>query len=102
MHPAIQIDRATLADLCRRHHVRELALFGSAAREDFDAARSDVDFLVEFEPEHLPSLAGLVHLKDDLSVLLGGRPVDVATRAILDNPFRRRRIEADLTPLWCS
>ena len=39
-----------IAELCRAHHVRRLAVFGSAVREDFDPARSDIDLLVEFEP----------------------------------------------------
>jgi Nucleotidyltransferase domain len=38
------------AELCRRHSVLRLSLFGSAVRQDFDAARSDLDFLVDFEP----------------------------------------------------
>ena len=46
----IQIDEATLADFCRRWKVRELALFGSALRQDF-GPDSDVDLLVAFEPD---------------------------------------------------
>ena len=38
-----------IADLCVRHHVRMLSVFGSAAGESFDPTRSDVDLLVEFE-----------------------------------------------------
>jgi hypothetical protein len=41
--------REALQALCRRSHVRRLELFGSAARGDFDAGRSDVDFRVEFD-----------------------------------------------------
>jgi hypothetical protein len=41
--------REELRDLCRRFHVRRLDVFGSAARGDFDSARSDIDFLVEFD-----------------------------------------------------
>jgi len=45
--------REELRELCRRFHVRRLDLFGSATGDDFDPARSDLDFLVEFEPEAL-------------------------------------------------
>jgi len=38
-----------LTELCRRFGVRRLDLFGSAATGHFDPARSDLDFLVEFE-----------------------------------------------------
>ena len=44
----IALHREELRDLCRRFHVRRLEVFGSAARGDFDPARSDIDFLVEF------------------------------------------------------
>lgn len=50
------IDRRKIADFCRRHHIRKLALFGSSTRDDFRPG-SDVDVLVEFEPGHVPGLA---------------------------------------------
>ena len=45
----INIPDEALADVCRRYHVRELALFGSILRDDF-RSDSDIDVLVEFEP----------------------------------------------------
>ena len=52
MHTAVSSKRDALADLCRRFHIRRLEVFGSAARgTDFDAQRSDADFLIAFEPE---------------------------------------------------
>jgi hypothetical protein len=45
----ITLDRAKVADFCRRHHIRKLSLFGSVTRDDF-RPDSDVDILVEFEP----------------------------------------------------
>jgi len=52
----IGIPRDAIADFCRRHHIRKLALFGSVLRDDFQPA-SDVDVLVEFDPQHIPGLA---------------------------------------------
>jgi uncharacterized protein len=49
MLPFIQAHRDRIGELCREHRVKRLELFGSAARGDFDAARSDLDFFVEFE-----------------------------------------------------
>jgi len=46
----IEANLAALRALCRRFHVRRLDLFGSAATGRFDPARSDLDFLIEFEP----------------------------------------------------
>ena len=57
--------REELRELCRRFHVRRLDLFGSAARDDFDAERSDLDFLVEFDPERpAPTLKTFFGLKE--------------------------------------
>lgn len=62
--------------LCRRHRVAELAMFGSALRDDFDP-HSDLDFLVRFEPDaERPWMGEFQALEEDLSALLGRR-VDV-------------------------
>lgn len=80
-------DQATLADLCHRHHIRRLSLFGSTlkgtARPD-----SDVDLLVEFEPEARPSLLTMAQIEIELSALLDGRRVDLRTREDLSRYFR--------------
>jgi len=49
----VEIRKEEIADFCRRHHVSRLSLFGSVLRDDFRPA-SDVDVLVEFEPDHAP------------------------------------------------
>ena len=46
--PRIPNDREKVAEFCKRHHIRRLALFGSVLRDDF-RPKSDVDVLVEFE-----------------------------------------------------
>ena len=50
INPNLTLDIEPVRELCRRYRVHELALFGSAVREDFSATR-DVDVLVEFEPD---------------------------------------------------
>ena len=95
----IDIPRNQIAELCRRHHIRRLSLFGSVMRDDF-SPQSDVDVLVEFEQGGKPSLAGIVHLQDELSGLFGQRRVDVTTPSILRNPYRRKAILKDLTPIY--
>ena len=80
-------DQAALAALCRRHHIRRLSLFGSTlkgtARPD-----SDIDLLVEFEPEARPSLLTMAQIEIELSALLDGRRVDLRTREDLSRYFR--------------
>ena len=95
----IHIPRDRIAELCQRHRIRRLSLFGSVLRDDF-GPESDVDVLVEFEPGDEPSLAGLFHLQDELSGLFEKRPVDVATPSILRNPYRRKSILRDLQPIY--
>lgn len=85
--PDLFPDRAALAQLCRRHHIRRLSLFGSAgkgtARPD-----SDVDLLVEFEPDAAPGLIGLAGIEAELSALLGGVPLDLRAAEDLSRHFR--------------
>jgi predicted nucleotidyltransferase len=72
----IELPRSELAALCRKHNVRELAVFGSALRDDF-RADSDVDFLVRFHDDDAgPWARHLTGLQEDLAKLLG-RSVDV-------------------------
>lgn len=76
---AIPLPEAEIAAICRRHGVRELAVFGSVLTEDF-RPDSDVDFLVTFQPEvSKPWMAEFTELADDLAELLG-HPVDVVSR----------------------
>jgi uncharacterized protein len=86
--PRLRYDRARLADLCRRHRVATLSLFGSVLSDEF-GPDSDVDVLVEFEPGHTPGLA-ITDLEDELSALFGGRRVDVVTERSLHRLIRDR------------
>ena len=98
MHADIATKRPELACLCRRHAVARLEVFGSAARgADFDAARSDADFLVTFAPEARNDLAAFLDFKTALESLLG-RPVALVEREAVEasrNYIRRRRILAE-------
>lgn len=87
MSPQIAIDRSAVADFCRRHHVRRLALFGSVLRGDF-GPDSDVDVLVEFEPGHVPGFA-FFDMQEELAGILGRR-VDLHTPGSLSRYFRDR------------
>ena len=84
----IEIPKERIAEFARRNHIRRLAVFGSALREDFDAD-SDLDFLVEFEPERIPGLLGMARLERELTSLLG-RKVDLRTPEDLSQYFRQR------------
>lgn len=100
MIPDLASQRAAIAALCRRFHVRRLDLFGSAARgADFDPARSDLDLLVEYEPAHAPpALGDFLALREALEALLGHK-VDLAMESAIRNPYLRAGIDAARVPL---
>jgi uncharacterized protein len=80
----LPIDR--IAEICRRYPVRRLSVFGSVLRDDF-TPESDIDMLVEFEPDARISLFGLVRMEIELSDLLG-RKADLNTPGCLSRYFR--------------
>ena len=82
-----QFDRRRIAEFCRRHGIVRLALYGSILREDF-APTSDVDVLVEFEPESKVGLAFFT-LQDELTELIGWK-VDLNTPGFLGRHIRNR------------
>ena len=86
MSARITVDRGQIAEFCRRHRVRKLALFGSVLREDF-RPESDVDILVEFEPGTSAGFLRLAAMEQELSALLRRR-ADVRTPAELSRYFR--------------
>ena len=80
-------DQDALAAICRRHHIRRLSLFGSMLKGS-NHPDSDVDLLVEFQPDAKPSLLTMAGIEIDISSLLGGRKVDVRTAQGLSRYFR--------------
>jgi hypothetical protein len=86
MELPIQIDKEQVAAFCHKHHIVKLALFGSVLTERF-RPESDVDVLVEFDPEHIPTLFDVVAMERELSEFLG-RKVDMRTSKDLSRHFR--------------
>ena len=88
MSKQMVLPKEQIADFCRRRHIRKLSVFGSALRSDFNEA-SDIDILVDFEPEHIPGLFEIAHMERELSAILGGRKVDLRTPEDLSRYFRQ-------------
>ena len=82
----IDIPKEQIAEFCRCNHIRRLGLFGSVLRDDF-TPESDVDVLVEFEPDARVGLLGLARMEIELGDLLG-RKVDLNTPGFLSDYFR--------------
>ena len=85
---AIALPSDKIADFCRRHHIRSLRLFGSALRGKLKSD-SDLDVLVEFDPDHVPGFFGLARMEEELSELVGRR-VDLNTPMSLGVGFREQ------------
>jgi predicted nucleotidyltransferase len=100
----IALHREELRELCRRFGVRRLEVFGSAAREaDFDPARSDIDFLVEFAAQD-DDLARFLDFKQALEALLDRR-VDLVDRKAIEasrNYIRKRHILTGAEPVYAA
>ena len=86
MVSGLNINADDIAAFCRKHYIRRLAVFGSALR-GLPGPHSDVDILVEFDPDHIPGLA-FFEMEAELSNLLG-REVDLNTSGFLSNYFRQ-------------
>ena len=87
----LEIPREKLAEFCRRHHIRRLSFFGSILRDDF-RPDSDVDVLVEFEPEHTPGW-GLIRIEHEFSAMLDGHPVEMVDPKYLNRWIRDQVLE---------
>lgn len=98
----LPFDLAAIAELCRRYGVRQLALFGSAASDDFDPSRSDLDFVVDLgdlpPAEYADAYFGL---REDLEALVG-RPVDLLTAPSVRNPYLRHEVERTALELYAA
>ncbi|HOW19576.1 MAG TPA: nucleotidyltransferase domain-containing protein [Phycisphaerae bacterium] len=86
--------------MCRRFKVRRLEVFGSAATDRFDPQRSDLDFLVEYQPlafgEYADCYFGLLAGLEDLF----GRPIDLVQPEAIRNPYFLRGIQGTRTLVY--
>ena len=94
--------RAELFELCKRYRVRRLDLFGSATRDTFNPAASDLDFLVEFDNLTVDDAADrflglLIDLED-----LFGRKVDLVSANAIRNPYFRDAVNRTRVPLYAA
>lgn len=78
-----------IIEFCQRWQITELAIFGSALREDF-RPDSDIDVLVKFAPDSRWTLLDFVAMQDELSALLG-RKVDLVMRDAVEKSRSARR-----------
>lgn len=90
---AATIDLAAVKRACERYGVRRLRVFGSSVTDRFDPATSDLDVLVEFEPDRVDRFSDYFELHEALEEL-AGRPVDLVTLDSMRNPYFRAEVLA--------
>lgn len=95
--------REQVAELCRRYHVAQLEVFGSAAEGEADADARDIDLLVEFEPNHDlgPWMHDYFALRDELQALFD-RPVDLVMPGGMRNPYFLREVNRTRKLLYAA
>lgn len=91
----IDLPYQKIDEFCQRNSILKLSLFGSVLREDFHE-NSDVDMLVEFEPNHIPGYITLAGMEIELTNLVG-RKVDLRTPEELSRYFRQRVLDTAQT-----
>lgn len=102
MQEFITSKREEIAQLCRTYHVRRLAIFGSALRDDFDPIRSDVDVIVEFDSIPIPEYARNKSSLEEALVRLFHRDVDLLTWESLQNPYILQEVESTRELLYAA
>ena len=99
----IEPHRDELIELCRSFGVARLEVFGSAATAEFDPARSDLDFLIEFLPgqDLGPWLAKYFEVQGQLEARLG-RPVDLVLSGAVTSPRFAREVDRTRRLLYAA
>ncbi len=103
MSVQIHIPSAQIDSFCRRWQVVELSLFGSVVREDF-GPDSDVDLLVQFQPQARHTLIDMARMEQELSRIFG-RDVDLVERSAVEqsrNHIRRKAILQSAEPIHAA
>ena len=94
MIPLIANHSDDIAEICRRHHVKRLEVFGSAVSDKFNPETSDLDFLVDYNlmppGKHADAYFGLLN---DLQAIFG-RSIDLIEDKAIENPYFRQSVDA--------
>ena len=100
LHDNIDVPGEQIAAFCRKNHIRKLSFFGSVLRDDF-GPDSDIDVLVEFEPEKVPGFITIAGMEIELSEILG-RKADLRTPEELSPYFRQNVLDVAQVEYECQ
>lgn len=99
----IENNKKELQEICKRHHVSRLFLFGSAAKGNFDPVKSDLDMAVEFTDDIEP----VDYAKNYFSLLealenLFDKKVELLSLKALKNVIMIEEIENSKVQLYAA
>ncbi len=98
--PLVANRKRQIANLCRRHHVKRLDVFGSAVNGDFHPDESDIDFLVRFDDSPVGQrFETRSQLTEELQALFG-RSVDLVDDSAIQNPYFRDEVDQTREPIY--
>ena len=103
MSPEIFVPTSRIAEYCRVNGIARLDVFGSALRADF-GPESDIDLLVDFEPDRTPGLFDFVRMEQEFADLFG-REVDLISRSGIErsrNYIRRAEILGSAETIYAA
>jgi len=102
MIKVLETKREQISDICARHGVARLHVFGSALHENFRPGKSDVDLLVELVPmEQYARVDAYFGLLEDLGALLNVK-IDLVMVGAVKNPYIARDIERTKQLLYAA
>ena len=102
MQPIMESGRAQVAEICRQFQVRRLDLFGSAASDEFDPHRSDIDFVVDFGPDGEKDLFHRYFGLNQALEGLFGRKVDLVMVGAMTNPYFNESVNLTRQPVYAA
>ncbi|HQY30220.1 MAG TPA: nucleotidyltransferase domain-containing protein [Thermomicrobiales bacterium] len=99
----VRARQSELAELCREFGVVRLELFGSATSDAFNPETSDLDFIVEFDPNFDlgPWMGKLYSLEDRLKALFG-RKIDTMFAGEIRNPYLRENVNETRIEIYAA
>jgi uncharacterized protein len=83
-------DENEIKRLSELYRIKELSLFGSAIRDDFNKD-SDVDLLVVFEDDTNYSYFDIMEIRNEFEKVFL-RHVDLVEKEAIKNPYRKKTI----------
>lgn len=108
MNPIINLNRDKIAQICQKHYIKKLYVFGSAATKDF-TENSDVDFLYEIDIENFKDwdkgeydyTTNLLSFEASLEDLLK-RKIDLVPGIAIQNKYFKASVDASKELIYAA